>query len=410
MAGHSANCKPYRVPGPGFWLPATLVGAVATVISVFLLAGSLSSSGHVVGCTGNSSCDELLASRWSSWLGIPVSGGAVLLYLLLTGSALASRFSPEKHRKAVWSMMLAASLLATGAGTWFATVAWGQVNALCSHCLATHACGFVLLVLIWYNAPLGRGRLVTPRLAAKCAAVAGMGMVALVGGQLLGGQDDTIAIQRIGQSGDDYDRGTDKQRKLSALGGKIELRPHELPTIGSPDAPHIILSFFDYTCPHCRTTHWYLKQIPNRYGDKVAIVVLPVPLEAKCNRHMKQTRKQHVHACELATIALCVWRADATKFAEFDHWMFTKPDKKSRTPEEARAYAHTLVGAEKFAESETDSWAAMQVKSNIHILSSLNPPAVPMIVARSLAWRWPGTAKELYAMIETEYGIKALMP
>ena len=92
---------------------------------------------------------------------------------------------------------------------------------------------------------------------------------------MLGGQDDTIAIQRIGQPGDDYDRGTDKQRKLSALGGKIELRPHELPTIGSPDAPHIILSFFDYTCPHCRTTHWYLKQIPNRYGDKVAIVALP---------------------------------------------------------------------------------------------------------------------------------------
>ena len=45
-------------------------------------------SGSVAGCGPESGCGDVLSSRWSSWLGVPVSLLALPLYLVLIVSAL----------------------------------------------------------------------------------------------------------------------------------------------------------------------------------------------------------------------------------------------------------------------------------------------------------------------------------
>jgi uncharacterized membrane protein len=53
----------------------------ATGVAVYLLYVSLSQRGLPFGCSAGSGCSEVLTSRWSSVLGVPVSGPAVAAYL-----------------------------------------------------------------------------------------------------------------------------------------------------------------------------------------------------------------------------------------------------------------------------------------------------------------------------------------
>ena len=91
----------------------------------------------------------------------------------------------------------------------------------------------------------------------------------------------------------------------------------EFPTEGPPNAPHLLVLFFDYTCPRCRRMQGYLNQARKRYGDQIAIRYVPVPLDARCNPDVRRTQPSHQAACDYAWLALAVWRADATKFASF---------------------------------------------------------------------------------------------
>jgi hypothetical protein len=72
--------------------------------------------------------------------------------------------------------------------------------------------------------------------------------------------------------------------------------------------------------------------------------MLPVPLNPDCNPHVRQRSEKHTDACQLAALALAVWQADATKFEEYDSWLFEglRPPSVS----DARAMATTLVGEE----------------------------------------------------------------
>jgi uncharacterized membrane protein len=136
-----------------------------------------------------------------------------------------------------------------------------------------------------------------------------------------------------------------KQDRLeSYLGGRIRLNTHHWPIVGDPDAKHVLVELFDYTCPHCRTMNQHLQVARQRFGDNLAILTLPVPLNSNCNSTVSVTKQQHFDACELGRLAVAVWRLDPDQFEDYHNWLFENPQ--PRSAGEARRKAEEMVGAE----------------------------------------------------------------
>jgi hypothetical protein len=136
------------------------------------------------------------------------------------------------------------------------------------------------------------------------------------------------------------------------------------------NAPKKLAKVFDYTCHHCRDLHLLLEPVKKKYSNELAVVSLPMPLDANCNSIIKATQAAHVNACEYARMGLGVFFARPEKFEDFSNWVFSNW---TRTPERppdlasTRAFAENLVGKEQLAATLADPRIEAQIKTNVNI-------------------------------------------
>ena len=161
---------------------------------------------------------------------------------------------------------------------------------------------------------------------------------------------------------------------MAIVKNQFSLNTRHWPLIGNPDAKYVFIEMFDYTCAHCRKTSKTIDGAFKKYGDDLAVVVLPVPLEKKCNP--RAIGGGHVGACELAKTAIAVWRIDQKKFAEFHKWMCAQ----SRVPSAARKHAEELVGAEAFRKEIALPHAENYVKKHVELYGRVGSGTVPKLV------------------------------
>ena len=133
--------------------------------------------------------------------------------------------------------------------------------------------------------------------------------------------------------------------------------------LGPASARTILVGLFDYTCHHCRETRRVIKKAIERASGRLAIVSLPMPLDASCNRLVKRTPEEHAHACEYARLGLAVFRAQPAAFREFDDWLFDPID--PPRIEQARAKATSLAGARALERALGDPWIHERLASNV---------------------------------------------
>jgi hypothetical protein len=103
-----------------------------------------------------------------------------------------------------------------------------------------------------------------------------------------------------------------------------------------------------------------------RYGDRLAVVHLPVPLEGACNTFVKRALIEHTNACVYARLGLAVWRVDRTRWPEFDDWLFAP--ERPVSPQVARERAAQAVGPEPLDAALRDPWIDHQLR----LAASLN--------------------------------------
>jgi protein-disulfide isomerase len=174
--------------------------------------------------------------------------------------------------------------------------------------------------------------------------------------------------------------------------------------LGSADAPRLIVSLNDYTCPHCRKMHEYLLAAQRRYGEQLGIVVLPMPLDSTCNPAIKETEPGHEHGCEYAKLALAVWCARPDKFAEFDRWIYAPA--RPPTVEAARKFAEDLVGADGLKRCQAEPWVDEQLKKDIELYVLLGRGVIPKVmVGEYLLEGRPSDESELFKVIEETLGV-----
>jgi protein-disulfide isomerase len=130
---------------------------------------------------------------------------------------------------------------------------------------------------------------------------------------------------------------------------------------------------FDYTCPHCRNTHHAISGAQKKYGNDLAIFALPVPLENACN---PSAGGGHPGACEMAKIAVAVWRLDPSKFQTFHNWMFEN----QRTVSTARAFAETLIDKDRLKAELSSDVPGKYISRHVSLYQRIGSGQVPKLI------------------------------
>lgn len=373
---------------------ARLLFLAALAVSGYLLYHSLSGGGALAGCGPDTAfdCESVLASKWSKVGNIPTSALAIAVYVITLGCLNLVR-KPKAQLAQLIAGICAMSII--GSGVWFSVLQFVILKKICIWCMTAHVLGLLGSVLILVMIP-GKKRLLS--------LVGLMPVLALLSIQI-----NTKEVSHTVQAID-----TDTQapvqvasQQVLLMGNRVAIDPHKHPLLGSPNAKEFLMYLFDYTCPHCQALHVNLQQALERYGDQLAIIALPMPLNSDCNPTVSKTEERHKDACSLAILALSVYKAMPEKFVEFDHWLIdAKPDAAT-----ARAKAIEVLGSEEaLATAMSDPWIATELDRDIQLYQHSGGGVIPKLIGKNtlIAGR-PGDVQDLYDLLEDELGLKPVV-
>ena len=373
-------------------------------------------NGPAAGCGPESGCNAVLQSRWAYWLDVPVSVPAVVVYLALLGVTilLQKRPAPDDQRGS-WAAIIILSVIVAGSAFWFVSLQVFVIQSFCKYCLTAHACGFAAALLCLMNIPYaadpdtpmwatGSGKRGVPRQAVLSLVLIGLaGVAVLAGGQVLVQKHRNVVkdlkhsaiaastnklILRIPASPSvelppSPNAHLIAPRTLSLYTNKFLIKFDDVPMLGSPDAPQVIVCLLDYTCIHCRALHPILAKMSQQFSNQLGIVCLPVSLSAQCNPFIERTASHaDPNSCAYARLGLAVWRAKPEVHRQFDDWMFATL--KPPPVPEVEAYAAELVGADKLKSALADPWVAQQILTDCKIHRAnwvaVDSSAMPQII------------------------------
>ncbi len=350
------------------WRLCLLLAAGALGVSAYLSYISLTAGQAPAGCGSGSGCAQVLASKWSRFMGVPVSLLAVCVYACLVVALVAMRRGGLKARTITGLVISFCTASIVGSAVWFAYLQLFELNAVCPYCMAGHGLGLALAVLLLWR---GRAR----RLAAWALGLLGVGVLVVV--QL--NTADVVVTLGGAASGQDTDTSSGGQRTVTMLEGELVLNFDDEPWLGSAESPWVLAAMFDYACPHCRHTHGVLQEVREAYPDRVAIVALPTPLNRGCNPHAPEAMSARFEeSCELARIGLAVFFADRSAFEGFDRWMFVPET--PRTAAQARDEAIRRVGRDKFEQRYSDPRTKQKLARNVYAYGRSGADRVPVVV------------------------------
>jgi len=315
------------VPAPPFlWTLRMLafagfgVAAFLAYVHVDAWINEVTAKAPGCGRSGLVDCNTVLNSpRWSNWFGVPVVAPALLVYIAVNAVlwVMSSRHGDVTIRRLWFTLYVGAAAIA-GSAVWFTYVQLGIIERICTYCLAEHAIGVTLALLIWLFG--GSASVLSGGRRASAATLGLLGVAILIGGQLLQEPRYTepIAI------------------------GDVKFVRGEHPIVGLANAPNMTVETIDYTCPRCKRFFESLRRAKHMLGPDYAVTVLTFPLNHRCNRAYAATDARHEAACDLAKIAHAVWVAQPARFEEMHAYLFVEQD--GMTVDKARAFAASMIG------------------------------------------------------------------
>ena len=319
-----------------------LLAVAGLLLNVLLLYWKLSDpSAGIAGCGGGDGCNEVLVSRWSQvfWLPIPVLG--ILVYSLLVAALVL--------RKSLVAAFCYAAI--AGSAVWLIFVQAFLLHHFCPWCMAAHGVG-ILTVMLGWKVRFRRG------LLTGVAVASGLALAQLYG--------PVPATHRIdGASAISPTAGIHAQgngRKIAFDdGGKI-YDNSSLPGLGSSDAKQVLVEYFDYQCPACRTMSGYLTALVAKHPTEIRVLVLPVPLDHGCNPALAAADDGHPGSCELTRIALAAWRVKPAAFPAIHREFLSDPPLDTAT---ALSLARAQVPTAQLEAAMREPWIDQLIAANI---------------------------------------------
>ena len=277
-----------------------------------------------------------------------------------------------KQRRGAWEILVPCSVLVLGAALWFVALQAFVLHRFCPWCMTAHTCGAVAAILLLTRVPVTDSRErrdkdpAVPRSSVMKFAIAAILAVALLGiaqtvaprkaysvsNVPLATSNSSILMPTPDVQANASPAVPSSKTNLLAwpsartdsvgvlpptntlalippgvltldvFAGRIRLDLSQTPIWGSPNAPLKLVSLYDYTCHHCRDMHPRVTEVQRSFGDKLAVVSLPMPLDAQCNHLITRTARPQMDACLYARVGVIVWRANRNAIETFDDWLF----------------------------------------------------------------------------------------
>jgi uncharacterized membrane protein len=318
----------------------------------------------MIGCTGNSPCNQVLNTRWSTIAGIiPVSGLAIGLYMAMLFSGFYSGTTTDLQiRRLAWKILLILAGAVTGCAIWFTAIQLWIIDSICLYCFTIHVTGLLLSILIYWQSTKqiekpNRNSLkpeINNDQKKSAISVFLIKPFKAIGLLIIGlALAVIVALAQIGLTPSSVYNTGESEIKLP------DIDYQKAPIIGSPDAPYVVTILFDYQCTHCQKLHFMLKDVFHQYNGKLAFVLCPTPLDGKCNQYIPPGVVDFENSCELAKTGLAVWLAKPEVFQVFEDWMFTFETGNQwhpRNHEDVRTKAIELVGKTEFENAWSNPW------------------------------------------------------
>jgi serine/threonine-protein kinase len=393
-----------RVPARATWTVVPRWRLAVTLLLALLNAGlsaalllqhhgdarGAAAVGQVCGTGGETGCDKVARSQYSSVRGVPVAAIGLAFALSLALLAALGLLGGPDTRVTAAGIALLAFFLALIAAVVLLGVQLALIKAFCKLCLLTYAINALALMILLPTRRNGASLAAGLRYNEGRVAVAGWGLgtLALVAGVLafnmalasratartasdaspLGvsalpqgspapagseaqryqeearvAQEQTRRLQEIlddprkleeyfaEKAGREYEQGPVSSFNLKAA-----------PFKGPAEAPIRVVEFSDFLCPYCRSIAGaFASYIPQASG-RVVLYFKNYPLEQSCNPNV--TRTIHPGACNLALGAVCA--QDQGKFWPYHDRVFATVPSNPGIPEvSALAAAAGLDGA-----------------------------------------------------------------
>lgn len=332
----------------------------------------------------------------------------------------------SRYEERAWLVAFFLSVMISGSALWFIFLQAVVLKSFCRFCMVAHSCALMATALLMVKAPFGRraSHPASPKMGGLdlhsppeipgswgvYSALAGLaGAAILIAGQLLVEKQLYVVTSASGiqappparrlpyyltarrsssnseasafsASSNDSRHASRPPRaedpsnanqpmvqrtgphQVSIHEGLFNFGLREVPLIGSPEAPHVLVSLYDYTCNHCRDQHLRLLNIQRQLSNQLCILLLVTPLDSNCNPVVNVRLPESVNACDYAQLALAVWRTKREAFAHYDEWLF-QPRRPIPVPE-ARRYAAQLVGADNLERALADPWISRHIQTN----------------------------------------------
>ncbi len=341
-----------------------ILSIAAGIISVQILRHSAGSR-VLPGCGSGSGCDAVTRSRWSRLGQIPVATIALALYFLVFVLALLTTPAASLQIQSTASKALAVlAPLVAGSAVWVLFLQVIVVRRVCMYCMLTNGISILMALCIYRSMPVPTqssislgDHLTIPRFAPSAIA-----LILLIAGQVLlppktyevtetAPASNSHAFPNHVAHVSSFELPVVEQkvhnpfagRTITTYGGKVVLPATDWPIIGSPNADHVLLFFFDYTCTTCRHLHRLLMSAIANYGDRVSVMMVPVPADPTCNSKLKRWERGHENGCAYARLGIAIWLKDPHTFTQYDRYLTEEGD---RPPPlgKALAFARTLIG------------------------------------------------------------------
>jgi len=149
-------------------------------------------SEDVAGCGSGAvfDCSFVLQSRWSKFLGLPVSVPAFVLYSIVMSALFLCRPAATRSLlRLAWGVVTVGAISAGLAALWFISLQLFAVGHLCIYCIAAHLCGLALCVAVLWKRPLGG------RMTANLTGIAVLGVATLIGTQVFSAPPQTYKVE-----------------------------------------------------------------------------------------------------------------------------------------------------------------------------------------------------------------------
>ncbi|MBN2722698.1 MAG: thioredoxin domain-containing protein [Deltaproteobacteria bacterium] len=260
-------------------------------------------------------CETVAENSYSVFAAVPVSVWGMVGYLFMLAGAVMGNFKKIRRIAIGWSLAFVGIGCLVSATLGYISIT--KISSICIFCFGTYIINFSLLgILIWMLLKHKDNPVTLLFDTAKffLGKIPVTGLIAVIG---LGTVGSLIAFYpKYWKT--EYKLSTDLSR-LST--GKTD-EGHWW--IGSRNPLVTLTEISDYECPFCAKYHNRMRELVNKYPEKLRLIHKHYPLDQACNPIV--TKPFHKSACEKAKIAICAGKLG--KFWEANDLLYSNRKKR----------------------------------------------------------------------------------